>query len=85
LNANTKHVLSCIYDQLEWNKKKDRLRGLGLLRNDIAAVPTNRLLALGVSETTRNRALRELERAGFIERLPAKSKFAVTRVRVLKY
>ncbi len=85
LNANTKHVLSCIYDQLDWNTKKDQQRGLGLLKSTIVEVPTNRLRALGVSETTRNRALRELETAGFIERLPAKNKFAVTRVRVLKY
>jgi hypothetical protein len=64
-------------------QKGDRKRSCKII-NDIVCIPTNALAELGVCESSRKRALRELETFKFIARLPSAGVFAPSKFKLLK-
>ncbi len=64
--------------------QKGNQKRSGKIVNDIVCIPTNAVAELGVCESSRKRAIKELEDHKFIERLPSKGVFAPSKFKLLK-
>jgi hypothetical protein len=64
--------------------KKGTGKRSGKIINDVVCIPTNALAELGVCESSRKRAIIELETCRFIQRLPSTGVFAPSKFKLLK-
>lgn len=78
-------MLTYILLFVDYSKKRKKSKEHGrTVKNSEVCLTRNALKERGISESSRIRAIKELENLGYIERLPSKNCYEATRIRVLK-
>ena len=77
-------MLAIILSRVTFHDKKTA-RKYGGIKNDEVKLTNNFLLERGISSSSRKRSIKQLEALGYIKRLPCKSIFEATKVKVLKW
>jgi hypothetical protein len=77
-------MLAIILSRVTFHDKKTA-RKYGRIKNDEVKLTNNFLQERGISPSSRKRSIKELEALGYIKRLPCKSIFEATKVKVLKW
>ncbi len=82
MSGTTFKVLAYILLFVDYGKKSKK-HGRTIKKSTVL-LPRNALKERGISESSRKRAIKELEDLGYIERLPVKNRYKATEVTVLK-